>query len=240
MTPRIGSALVSLAAVLLAGTGLKAEDTGLSTAFKVRALVGSTASDRGLANEVLGHNLATGAGFGLELGYGLGKGKITGELGYTFISGDARQGNPSDMATSGTNVTVSSWVDSRKNKMEGLHLRVGYEAPLSDNLSWRAGLQFGGNKYSHQVLGNINGTSGAGKFADAYTYVGSKSSMTPSPYGGLTYAFDRESALEFGVSLLQYSSINYQHVINTKNQLDTAPTTNRVLPAFEVAYVFRF
>lgn len=240
MTPRFGTALMGLAAILLGGLHLRAEDPTLSSALKIRGLVSSTASNQGLNNSVLGHNLATGAGFGIELGYTLGTGKVTGELGYSFIAGDALLGSTADMAVKGDSVKVVSFVDSRKNKLEGLTLRLGYEAPLSGNLSWRAGLQFGGNKFTHQVLGNVNGTHATGSFADAYSYVGSKTASVPSPFAGLTYAFDEASALEFGVTLLQYTSVSYQHVINTKNQLDSAPTQTRMLPTLEVAYVFRF
>lgn len=239
MKPRFGSALLGLAAFIMGATSLHAEEPGWSSAIKVRALLGSTKSDQDMANAVSGGNIQMGGGFGLELGYTVGPGRITGELGYSVMAGDAylvTTPNPNAQ----TVIDQSTSVDSRKNKLEGLTLRLGYEAPLSGSLAWRAGLQFGGNKYTHQVLGNINGKFQGNAFADSYYYVGSKSSMAPSPFGGLTYNFDASSALEFGVLLLNYSSLNYQHVVNTKNQADTVSTKSHLVPNFEVAYVFRF
>lgn len=242
MKPRYGSALLGLAAFILGATSLHAEEPGWSSSLKLRGLLSSTSSDQGMSNNVLGNGMQLGAGFGLELGYAMGPGRITGELGYSVQAGDAYLATTSDMRTSGTGVVVDSAnsVDSRKNKLEGLTLRLGYEAPFSASLAWRAGLQFGGNKFTHQVLGNVRGTSPAGAFSDSYVYVGSKSATTPSPYAGLTYKFDETSALEFGVMLFNYTSLNYQHVANSKNQSDTVPTKDRMVPTLEVAYVFRF
>jgi len=244
MKPRFGSALLGLAVLTLGSTCLKAEEPGLSSALKLRGLLSSSASDRGLSNNIIGNNLQLGGGFGLELGYTVGSGKITGELGYSVQSGDAFLASTGDQATRGTAVVINTGasVDSRKNKLEGLTLRLGYEAPLSGSLSWRAGLQFGGNKFTHQVLGNVSGTVGTPgvAFADSYYYVGSESKSGPSPYAGLTYKFDDSSALEFGVLLLQYSQLNYQHVANSKNQYDSVASNSRILPTLEVGYVFRF
>jgi len=242
MKPRFGSALLGLAAFILGSTSLRAEDPGLSCSLKLRGLLSSTSSDQGLSNNIIGNNLELGAGFGLELGYAVGTGRITGELGYSVQSGDAFMGSTAGMRTYGTGVVINAAtsMESRKNKIEGLNLRLGYEAPFSSSLAWRAGLQFGGNKFTHQVLGNVNGTSSAGAFSDSYFYSGSKSTSAPSPFTGMTYHFDESSSLEFGVLLLQYSSISYQHVANSKNQFDSVPSKDRLVPNLEVAYVFHF
>jgi hypothetical protein len=242
MKSRIGSALLGLAALILASPSLNAEEAGTSCALKLRGLLSSTASDQGMSNNVLGGNLSMGAGFGIEFGYGVGPGKIVGELGYSVQAGDAYMGNFTDMRTYGANVVIDTTtsVDSRKNKLEGMTLRLGWEAPWTQALAWRAGLQFGGNKFTHQALGNTYGTSASGKFADSYTYTGSKSTSSPSPYIGLTYKFDESSAFEFGILLQQYTALDYQHVANTKNQFDSVATKDRTVPNFEIAYVFRF
>jgi hypothetical protein len=231
-----------LAALILGSPSLSAEEAGSSCALKLRGLVSSTASDQGMSNNILGSNLAVGAGFGIEFGYGVGPGKIVGELGYSVQAGDAYMGDLTNMRTYGVNVVVDTVnsVDSRKNKLEGMTLRLGWEAPWTQALSWRAGLQFGGNKFTHQALGNIYGTSASGKFTDSYTYTGSKSTSAPSPYLGLTYKFDESSAFEFGVLLQQYSALDYQHVANTKNQFDSVATNDRTVANLEIAYVFRF
>jgi len=232
-------------AALAFGTlGLQAQDAGISTAFKIRGLLSRTSKDQGMTNGVFGHGLELGYGFGFEAGYDLGAGKITGELGYSVASGDAYLGDLSQMqrSTSDTVINSSKSFESRKNKIDGLTFRLGYEAPLTTELSWRAGLQIGGTKFTHQVIGNINGTSGAtsAPFSEAYVYVGRSNKLAPSPFGGLTYAFDTTSSLEVGVLLLQYTSLDYHHVANTNSRFDTVDEKKRVVPNFEFAYVFRF
>ena len=242
MKPTLGSALMGLAVIFIAPLALKAGDPSPSFAFKLRAMLAAPASDTGLANNTFAGNVGFGTGFGVEAGWQAGKGRVTAELGYSVQPGDEYLTSVSGQAVNGTNVTINSAtsIESRKNKLEGMLLRLGYEAPCTEALSWRAGLQFGGNKFTEQVLGNVNGTSSTGGFADSYHFVGSKSSMAPSPYVGCTYKFDDSSALEFGVLLLQYSSLNYTHVANSQNQFDTIPSKNRIEANLEVAYVFRF
>jgi len=241
MKARTNLARCCLVACALGTIGLQAQDSPFSTAFKFRALLSSSSSDQGLTNDVIGSHIELGGAFGLEVGYALGQGKVTGELGYTFMTGDQQLADTSGMATSSSTVTIGSGsLESRKNKIEGMHLRLGYEAPCTDTLSWRAGLQFGGNTFTNQVLGNISGTGPKGAYADSYYFVGSKSNLAPSPYCGMTVKFDEASALEFGVLFMQYTAISYQHVANTNNQFDSLASKNKVLPNLEVAYVFRF
>lgn len=241
------------AALALGTLGLQAQETGISTAFKLRGLLSSTAKDHGLTNGVFGHGISLGYGMGLEVGWGIGPGRITGEVGYSVTTGDAFLAEVAKLPIHGTGVAVTAGnsFESRKNKLDGLLLRVGYEAPLAENLTWRAGLQFGGTKFTHQVVGNINGTVGADPdavppvpgtpFHDSYWHVGTKTSMTPSPYGGVTYSFDANSSLEIGLLLLQYKALDYRHVVNSAtNQFDTVGEKKRSVPTLEIAYVFRF
>jgi hypothetical protein len=197
-----------------------------------------------MANSVLGNSLMFGAGFGLEVGYGVGTGRITGELGYSVQTGDQFKANISSMAGSDSTVTVdtANSIESRKNKVDGLTLRFGYEAPLTTSMTWHAGLQFGGNKFTHQVIGNVAGTYGAAKtpYTDSYWSASTKNSMAPSLFGGVALNLNEESAIEFGVTLLQYTSLNYQHIAHSNNSNDTIATSNRIVPTFEIAYVFRF
>jgi hypothetical protein len=242
MKSRFGTALWGLAVCVLGTSVLKAEDPGVAFAFKLRAQIAHPGKEDGMTNGVFGRGLELGPAFGLEGSYPLGSGRISAELGYSVMTGDESLADLSGMEKSGAGVTINAGtsVESRKNKMDGMMLRLGYEAPLSGKLAWRAGLQFGGNKFTHQILGNINGTDAGGAFHDNYYRVATKSSMVPSPYGGLTYSFNESSALEFGVLLLNYSALSYHHVADTNNSADTMPSKSKLLPAFEAAYVFRF
>lgn len=236
MTPRIGSALVGLAAVLLAGTSLRAEDTGLSTAFKVRGALQLSSPKDGLTNRTLG--------FGLEAGLPAHGGKWIAELGFSYKGGYIyRQdpaligrGNGVTLADAGGNINV----ETRKNKLEGITLRVGFEAPVNETLSWRAGLQLGGSKFTHQVIGQSVGTANGTAFKTPYYSVSSENSLVPSPYAGITWALDKTSAVEVGVLLHSFKARDYKHVAGPTTAKDTIATPGRLLPHLEAAYVFRF
>ena len=224
----------------LGGCALRAEQPGLDLAFKLHTLLSKTSTDQNMSNEVLGHGLELGGGFGVELGYRAGRTRYSAELGYAFQTGNEVLADTSGMPVQGGQViNQATSMESRKNKVEGMMLRLGVEQPWNQTWSWRAGLQFGGNTFTHQVIGNINGVGKTG-FADSYFYVGSKSSLTPSPFAGVTLAINEDSALEMGVLLQQYTSLNYQHVANTSNQFDTVAQNKRVVPTLEITYAFRF
>jgi hypothetical protein len=239
MKSRFGSALWGLAVCILGTSALHAGDQDLTTAFKLHGNFSSPSSNQGLTSNVIGDKIALGLGCGFELGYKVGDGRITGELGYAFQSGDQFLANTSDMAINGAKVTIDpKSIESRKNKIEGLLVRIGYEAPLQEDLSWRAGLQFGGNTFKTQVIGNTY--TSASTTPDSYWYVGQKTASTPSPFAGLSWKIDSNSSVEVNAVFLSYTSIDYKHVANTNNSTDTQVTTNRFLPQLEVAYVFRF
>lgn len=243
MRARTNLARCCLAAFAVGALTLRAEESSFSTAFKIRGELSSNASSQGMTNNVLGQGLELGAGFGLELGYKLGVGKITGELGYSVQTGDEFLSNTSGLPVSSSTVKVNpvTSIESRKNKVEGMMFRLGYEAPWTESVAWRAGIQIGGNTFTHQVIGNTYGTvNGPTAFSDSYYFVGSKSTYTPSPYGGVTINFDEQSALEVGVIFLQYTALNYQHVANSNNSMDMVLEKKRIVPNLEVAYVFRF
>jgi len=242
MKARTKLARCCLVACAFGALALHAQDSAISTAFKIRGLFSKPGTDQGLTNNVIGRNLELGLGFGLEVGLQVGPGKITAEAGYDFLTGDQYLADTSGMAKVDGTTTIdpTKSVESRKNKVEGMLVRFGYEAPVNDALTWRAGIQIGGNIYTHQVIGNIVGTDGAAKYADTYWYNGTKSNYMPSPYGALNFKIDDTSSIEVGLLLLQYKALNYQHVANTSNASDTIVQSNKILPNIEVAYVFHF
>lgn len=242
MKSRIGTALWGLAVCALGTSALRAEDPAVEFAFKLRAQISHPSKDDGMTNGIFGHSLELGPAFGLAASYPLGPGRISAELGYAVQTGDEYLADLSGMQRlQGTTIDPATSLESRKNKLDGMTLRIGYEAPWTGAWSWRAGLQFGGNKFTHQVIGNINGTNGDGAYADSYYFTGTKSSMTPSPYGGVTLNINDSSALELGVLLLSYKALDYQHVAGTAPlELYTLDSKSRLIPNLEVAYSFRF
>lgn len=227
--------LVALAA---GACTLQAQESAFGAGLKLRGLISSPTS-QGMKNDAFSNGMTFGGGFGLEGTYAVGSGKLAAELGYMFQSGNEFLSTGSVTAASGATIDATS-IESRKNKLEGVYLRLGYQGPISSGLSWYAGLQFGGQTFKQQVLGTVTGTNGGGAYTDSYVYVSQKTSFTPSPYGGVSIDFDESGSLQVGVMLLQFTSLNYQHVAGASTNMDTVPTTNRIQPTLEVAYAFHF
>ena len=231
-----------LVACACGALGLHAQDSQFTSAFKIKGLLSRPSTEDGLTNNVIGRNLELGMGFGLEGGMKIGKGMITAEVGYQFLTGDEFLAPVNNLtgSTGTTTIDATQSVQSRKNKLEGMYLRVGYEGTVHEDLTWRAGLQFGGNTFTHQVIGNTVGTDNGKPYADSYFFVGSKSTLNPSPYFALNFKINESSSIEVGLLLLEYTALNYQHVANSNNANDAIGQNNKVLPNIEVGYAFHF
>lgn len=224
-----------LGAASSAGLMAQTQDTGISTAFKLRAGYQVASSKDGLASHLMG--------FGLEAGFGMGSGRLTAELGYMIKPGNEfRSDLGSIKLDTGATLNASNSVESRKNKVDGLTLRLGYEGSLNSDWSWRAGIQLGGSKFTHQVIGQSAGTKPSGNYTEAYYGVPTKNALAPSPFAGMTYNLSPSSAVEFGVLLQSFTALDYQHVAGSTpaNSKDQVVERGRVLPHIEAAYVFRF
>lgn len=248
-----GHRLITLGLALCAAAHLGAQAPGVTTAFKVRGglQVASKAED-GLTNRLMG--------FGLEASTGAWGGSVFAELGYQFKPGTQFRSDLGGMArTSGTTINAASSVESVKNSLQGVYGRLGYEKAINADWAWRAGLQLGGSTFRHEVLGQVtdgtydaSGTPKNATYQDTYLGTPSKSTLALSPFAGMSYKVDENSSVEFGLLLMNYKAIAYQHVAGTEKSgtpgyvwhghttADALRETNRFAPHVEVAYVFRF
>lgn len=241
----------------MAAPALRAEEPGVTVAFKLRGALQLTSLQDGLGSKVLG--------MGLEGTFPCGKGQFSCEVGYQFKTGSEYNADlgKMDLASSGTVINQDFSVNSQKNKLEGLLLRLGYGAPLSPAWAWKAGLQFGGAKFTNQAIGFItDGSIDAGgnlnnaSYLDTYASANSKATIAVSPFASVVYHVDATSSFEVGVLLLNYKSFLYNHVAGTETTDPVEPDPNyvwgghvsqdsyiqknRMVPHVEFAYVFHF
>lgn len=234
---RTGILLVG--AAMAAGTA-RAEDPtpGWGVAFKARAGYGLGKAQDQLSRKAFG--------MGFELGYGASLGRFGVELGYQYKPGNQGMADLGSMPTApGATVDFTQSVDSRKNQLGGVTARLSFERPLPGmGFSWRAGLQLGGAKFRQEYIGDV--TDGA-TYEDTYNGIVTKSTNALSPFVGLTFALDGDSALEVNLLGLAYTSARYTHVAGTvadpnggHTAWDYVTTTKRTVPHLELCYVLRF
>ena len=253
-TPQAVALALTLAS---ACSGLKAEEPGLTIGFKLRGDLQVSHLQDGLGSKVLA--------MGLEASLPFGPGKLYGELGYQFKTGQQALADlgTMDRATSSTVINPAFSINSEKNKLEGMLLRLGYGAALATTWEWKAGLQLGGAKFTNQAIGFVtDGTIDAGgnlnnaSYLDTFATTNSKTTLAISPFAGVVHHLDAYSSLEFGLLLLNYKTFLYNHVAGTEatnpanpdpayvwgghDAQDTYVQKNRLTPHFEVAYVFHF
>jgi len=169
-------------------------------------------------------------GFGFNVGYKVGQGKIGAELGYTYKTGDNYYTTP-DTSRIGSReaIDLTKTVQDKRNEFEGLTLRLSYQQDFNTTWAWQAGLQLGG-KFHHQVIGdtrsvNYSGATAASVSAnswrDLYNDTPTQSGLNPSPFAGVIWHLDKDSSLEFNVLLLNYSSVDYRHYAGAGNYAGT-------------------
>jgi hypothetical protein len=200
---------------------LQAQDTGFSKDFKLR--LGYTPSPK--------DNLRTSyQNFGFNLAYGLGAGKIGLELGYFYQSGDPFVTAPVD-GTAGSGklaMDPAKAIDDKKNSRSGITLRASWQSAITPTWDWQAGLQFG-TKFKGQYNGeadSVAATAGTTKWIDLYSGVPEEGGLNTSPFAGVTWKIDADSALEINLALQSYSALNYTHVAGTASHYDLVGTTN--------------
>lgn len=247
---RCGMAL-SLFALL---SPLQAQDVGFSKAFKLR--IGYSPSPKD-------HLRATYTGFGLNVGYGLGPGRIGLEAGYFYQTGDNTFGLPdaTRLPSGALPMNPAKSMEDKRNELSGFAMRLSYSARLNEAWRWQAGLQLG-TRFKHQYVGDSQSTawgtsSGTAAWRDFYIGAPAEGGLNPSPYGGVTWKVDKDSSLEFNVVLVSYQALEYRHFAGTgvgyvngdpgrrstaatTFPLDTLEKTRRLAPHAEVAYVFHF
>jgi len=233
---------------------LQAQDVGFSKEFKLR--LGYTPSPKD-------HLRGAYTGYGLNLGYGVGVGRLGLEFGYFYQTGDNYFGLPDDsrLPAGALAMNPTKSMEDKRNQLSGFTVRASFSRKLAETWRWQAGLQFGGG-FKHQYVGDAQsqawGTpSGDAAWRDFYIGAPSEGGLNPSPYGGFSWKVDKDSSLEFNVVLVNYTALEYHHFAATGTAyqtgdpgrrstaattfpLDELEKTRRLVPHVEVAYVFHF
>lgn len=228
--------LVALATSVASAQGT--EESGFSSALKLRAGFGLSAPEDNTNRSLLG--------LGFEFGYGFAWGRLSAELGYQYKPGNQYMTDVSTMPTApGMTVDPSQSVDSRKNQLSGVMGRFSYERHMAEHpFSWRLGVQVGGTKFRQEYIGDVtNGTT----YEDTYNGTVSQNSTALSPFVGMSWDIDRDQKLELNLLALNYTSANYVHVAGTvpngsggHTAWDYVATQKRTVPHLELCYVLRF
>ncbi len=250
-----------IALALALGVGVaSAQDTGLDSRLKVRTGLELSSNPDHLANRIFG--------FGVDLGYTFSFGRISAELGYQYKPGNQYMNDMSSVVPVSSDVVIQAptgtesrfgSVDSRKNKLEGVTGRFAFETMpiLGSPFSAQIGVQVGGAKFTHEVLGQTYGgyasiPDGSVDFLDTYYGTPKKSTLAISPFVGVSYLIDKNSSLELNLISVSYKSINYIHVAGTvpadtsisqygnNVSLDYLTEKSRNRLHLEVAYAFHF
>jgi hypothetical protein len=213
----------ALTAVLATSVGmLDAQDTGFSKDFKIRA---------GYAPSTKDNLRAYASGFGLNLEYGVGVGRIGLELGYFYKTGDQYATTPSASLLPGTLnlMNAEKSHETKRNQLDGFTVRLAFNQALMEGWRWQAGVQLG-SRFKHQYVGDAQSTDwGASwdggvnlskSWRDLYNGTPEESGLNPSPYAGVTWNIDKTSSLEFNVVLLNYKAIEYNHFAGTASAYD--------------------
>jgi hypothetical protein len=233
---------------------MRAQDTGFSKEFKFRLGYTSNPED---------HLRGPYTGFGLNLGYGIGIGRLGLELGYIYKTGDDYfpQADDSMLTSAQLPVNPAKSMEDKRNQFAGFTVRTTFSRRLTENWRWQAGIQFGGT-FKHQYVGDTqsnpwDATTGAAGWRDFYIGVPTKGGLNPAPFGGLRWKADKDSSVEFNVVLLNYQAIEYHHFAGTASAYtngalgpyasgdtvfpyDRLDTKRRIVPHLEIAYVFHF
>ena len=232
----LGFGWVGVAA--LTTTMATAQDAGFNAALKLRAGYGLSGQADNLSRNTFG--------LGFDFGYTTNQGRFGAEICYQYKPGNQYLLDLSTMPKApGVTMDPAQSVDSRKNQVGGLALRLSFERPiLASAWSWRAGIQVGGSKYRQEYIGDVtNGSS----YEDTYNGTLTKTTLPISPFVGIGLAIDPEQALEFNLVSLGYTSVDYVHVAGTvpgsfggNTAQDTVATHRRSVPQLEFTYVLRF
>ena len=189
------------AAVILGSSFLLAQEKGLGFDFKLRVANGLSTND---------HLNAMAFGFGLNTHYGFDWGTLNGELGYYYKPGRQYLASYDAPATGMPAADPNFSVDSRKNSLNQVNARFSYEKAIDKTWSWQAGLQVGQAKFRHEYIGDIGDTNWA-TYEDTYNGTPTKSVFTVSPFAGVSYRINQDSAFELNLLSLSYTAIDFHH-----------------------------
>jgi len=233
---------------------LQSQETGFSKEFKFR--LGYTPSPKD-------HLRGPYTGFGLNLGYGIGVGRLGVELGYIYKTGDTyiTQPDASAIPVGQLPMNPAKSVEDKRNQLAGFTVRASFSRKLAEDWRWQAGVQFGG-QFKHQYVGDTQSTpwdaaSGTTAWRDFYLGVPVQGGLNPTPFLGASWRLDKDSSLELNLVLLNYKAIEYHHYAGTGASytpgasgafaptgtafpMDALEAKTRLVPHAEIAYVFHF
>lgn len=226
------------ATIALLGAVAQAEDqNGIFAGFKFRGGYQVTKMEDHLGPSYMG--------VGLECGYGFDWGRLTAEVGFIYKAGQQYKDDLTKMQNliPGDPIDLEYSVDSRKNELDGITLRLAYAKSFGD-FSLMGGLQIGQLKFYQEHVADIS----SGSFRETYNGVIDKGNMSISPFVGIHYPFANNYFAEFNVVGLNYKAIDYIHVAGTVPGGSGANLTSRdfikesssMLPHLELALGFRF
>lgn len=190
-------------------------------------------------------------GLGFDFGFQTAAGRFGAELGYQYKPGNQYLLDLGTMPVApGARLDRNQSVDSRKNQLGGIALRVSFERRIAGSeWSWRLGAQAGGAKYRQEYIGDV--TDGI-RYEDTYNGIATASTVPISPFVGMGYDIDERQSVEMNLLSLGYSSANYVHVAGTAAGSSQNPASGghtaqdfvviqkRSVPHIEFGYTLRF
>jgi hypothetical protein len=245
------SLVLALGAVL---SPLQAQETGFTKEFKFRL---------GYAPNQKDHLRAPYTGFGFNVGYGIGAGRLGVEVGYVYKTGDDYFTTPDASAIPAGQLPMNpaKAVESKRNQFAGFSVRTTFSRKLAQDWRWQAGLMLGGG-FKHQYVGDAqsnpwDAASGNAAWRDFYVGVPVEGGLNPAPFAGVSWKVDKDSSVEFNVVLMNYKALEYHHYAATGSvydtgapgrrsssatvfPMDTLEKKSRLTPHAEIAYVFHF
>jgi|GEM_PF-2920207 len=192
-------------------------------------------------------------GAGISGDYALNKTlSLRGELAYFYRKGQSYRAELLPAAAGQPQADPENSGDMRKNKLEGLVLRLSGLYALDSACSLQGGLQIGNSRFTHEYIGQTADTDWT--YTDTYNGVPVKSAFSVSPFVGVQFDVDRDSAVEVNLIGLSYTAINFQHTpgstLLTPNpdrpgthlvyQGDRLDEKKRMSMGVELSYRFRF
>ena len=231
------------AVLALLGATARAEgQNGLFAGFKFRGGYQVTKTEDHLGPSYMG--------FGLECGYGFDWGRLSAEVGFIYKAGQQYRDDLTNMQNllhPEVPLDLENSVDSRKNELDGITLRLAYARPFGA-FSLKAGLQIGQMKFKQEHIADVRSVDDDRGFWDTYNGVIDRGNMSISPFVGISYPFATNYFYEIHVVGLSYKSLDYVHVAGTvpdgynpyQTSKDYIKESTRMVPHIELSFGFRF
>lgn len=213
------------------GTALVAQEAaGSDYFFKIRAQAGLQSKD-GLMN---------GMGIGAGYAFPLGPGKLSLELGYTYLPGKIFRG---DIPTNSLGADQMNSVYTKKYQVDMLGIRGAYVGSINSDWSWNAGIGLYNAKARMETVATF--WPGTGDIDGAWTTTREKSGITFIPFAGVTWRLSESGSLDFAITAYNFKLPDVNPAFHP-----TGGDYARVLPVWgdksysdvklEIAYVFHF